>query len=289
MSTSSHEAESGGVVCLQAALERPAAERAAFLAQACAGDAALRHEVEALMASFQAANQTALGFLETPAVESLGLAASSPRAPGERIAHYEILSALGAGGMGEVYLARDPRLERRIALKLLPTQFSRDAGWVERFTREARAASALNHPNILTIYEIGEDAGTHFIAAEYVAGRTLRQQLATSRHSAREASSIARQIADALSAAHEAGIIHRDIKPENVMVRPDGLVKLLDFGLAKPIGMQTEEFRGLNEINSANSQFVTDPKVLMGTLAYLSPEQVRGEAPAKEPSRRPGA
>ena len=268
-----------------AALECSATERTAFLNQACVDDPELLQEVEKLLGSFEAANQTKGGFLKSPAADSFGLAAPVPRAPGQRIAHYEILSVLGVGGMGEIYLAHDPRLERQIALKLLPAQFSRDAGWVQRFTREARAASALNHPNILTIYEIGEDAGIHFIAAEHVAGRTLRQKLVEGRLAAHEALGIARQIADALSSAHEAGIIHRDIKPENVMVRPDGLVKLLDFGLAKPTGLRIADC-GLRieaddrfkiEDHFRNSQSYTDPKSLMGTLAYLSPEQARRE------------
>ncbi|MBI3424940.1 MAG: PD40 domain-containing protein [Acidobacteria bacterium] len=308
----------------QAALERPASARAAFVSQACAADPQLQQEVEKLLASFQAANS----FLETPAADSFGLTATTPRAPGQRVAHYEILSVLGTGGMGEVYLAHDPRLERQIALKLLPAQFGQDAAWVQRFTREARAISALNHPNILTIYEIGEDAGTHFIAAEHIAGQTLRQKLAAGRLPWRESVKIAGQIADALGAAHTAGIIHRDIKPENVMVRPDGLVKVLDFGLAKPAGSELGAWRlgiGDDRVKLAddglqmkahpqfpipnlqppssnpqspipnpqspipnlqspisnpqspipNLQSLTDPAVLLGTLAYLSPEQAR--------------
>ena len=154
-------------------------------------------------------------------------------APNTQLDHYEILSPLGKGGMGEVYLAHDARLGRNVALKLLPAEFTQAADRVRRFEQEAKAASALNHPNILTIYEIGATDHTHFIATEYIEGETLRQRLANEKPSLQAALEIATQIASALSAAHEAGIIHRDIKPENVMLRQDGIVKVLDFGLAK--------------------------------------------------------
>ncbi|MFN0109241.1 MAG: protein kinase domain-containing protein [Blastocatellia bacterium] len=256
------------------ALDRAPNERAAFLAGA---DAELRVEVLKLLRSFDEAGE----FIERPLLEdSLG-----PRPEvhaelliGQKIGSYEILSLLGAGGMGEVYLARDARLDRQIALKLLPTHFTSDAEQVRRFEREARAVSALNHPNILTIHEIGQDGDTHFIATEFVAGQTLRDRINASRLAVREAASIAAQIANALEAAHSANIIHRDIKPENVMVRPDGLVKLLDFGLAKPSGLRTADFGLRIERSSANPQLLTDPNTLMGTLAYLSPEQVRLES-----------
>ncbi|HQR34941.1 MAG TPA: protein kinase, partial [Blastocatellia bacterium] len=153
--------------------------------------------------------------------------------PNATISHYRILDKLGAGGMGEVYLAEDPRLGRKLALKILPEAFTKDQTRVARFQQEARAASALNHPNIITIYEVGEDSGVHFIATEHIAGKTLRQHLRSEGMNLREALDIATQIASALQAAHEAGITHRDIKPENVMIRPDGYVKVLDFGLAK--------------------------------------------------------
>src|SRR5262249_33662683 len=183
------------------------------------------------------------GFIETPALAmAAGLLAQEPAqsAVGRRIGPYQALSLLGAGGMGEVYLAEDSRLGRKVALKLLPARFTQAAERVRRFKREARAASALNHPNIITIHEIGEtsteNGATHYIVTEYVEGETLRQRMASApqqRIEASEAIDIALQIAAALSAAHEAGIMHRDIKPENVMVRRDGLVKVLDFGLAK--------------------------------------------------------
>src|SRR6185436_19988053 len=151
-----------------------------------------------------------------------------------RIGRYKLIRKIGAGGMGEIHLGEDERLNRKVALKLLPAEFTQDADRVRRFELEAMAASALNHPNIITIYEIGESDGAHFIATEYIQGQTLRQQMAA-RVTIETALDITIQIASALKAAHDVGIVHRDIKPENVMVRPDGLVKVLDFGIAKLI------------------------------------------------------
>ena len=147
--------------------------------------------------------------------------------------HYRILSRLGAGGMGEVFLAQDTKLDRQVALKILPQEFADDAERMSRFVREAKSASALNHPNIITIYEIGAEGDTHFIATEYIEGGTLHTRLQGQALSHTAALEIALQVASALDAAHRARIVHRDIKPENVMIRPDGLVKLLDFGIAK--------------------------------------------------------
>src|SRR5437763_265884 len=177
--------------------------------------------------------------------------------------------------MGEVYLAADRRLGRKVALKLLPTSFTQNADRLRRFEQEARAASALNHPNILTIYEIGEVAGAHFIATEFIEGETLRQYLRGAQPDVSEALRITIQIADALAAAHKAGIIHRDIKPENVMLRPDGYVKVLDFGLAKlsepQLTYQSDgEAPTLGLVN-------TNPGMVMGTVNYMSPEQARGQ------------
>src|SRR5215475_14769496 len=157
----------------------------------------------------------------------------SPSRTGTQLGHYRILSLLGAGGMGEVYLAEDPRLGRKIALKLLPVPFTGDDDRVRRFQREARAASALNHPNIVTIFDIGQVESTHFLATEYIEGETLRERLSRLALSTAEAVDLAIQTGSALSAAHDAGIIHRDLKPENIMIRRDGYVKVLDFGLAK--------------------------------------------------------
>src|SRR5262245_36113920 len=167
-----------------------------------------------------------------------GLLAQEPAgsAVGRRIGPYQTLSLLGAGGMGEVYLAEDSRLGRKVALKLLPARFTEDAERVRRFEREARAVSALNHPNIVTIYEIGQEDATHYLVTEYIDGQTLRERMRSARLKLDEALEVAMQVAGALAAAHEAGIVHRDIKPENVMARRDGIVKVLDFGLAKQIG-----------------------------------------------------
>src|SRR4030095_3477244 len=212
-------------------------DRAAFLDATCVDDPALREQVEGLLESFDEAGD----FIEKPLVDdSLSSRANTPSPTesviGRKIGAYDILSLIGAGGMGEVYLARDARLDRQIALKLLPAQFTADPAQVQRFEREARAASALNHPNIITIYEIGQEDGIHFIATEFIEGCTLREIIANGKMQLRESLAIAAQIAGALAAAHAAGIVHRDIQPENVMIRPDGLVKLLDFGLAKPVG-----------------------------------------------------
>src|SRR5262245_27157505 len=191
------------------------------------------------------------------------------RAARQELANYRIVSLLGRGGMGEVYLAEDKRLHRKVALKLLPAKFTADADRVRRFEREARSASALNHPNNIIIFEIGAADGAHYIATEYVAGQTLRQMMAGERMSFGDALSVATQVANALAEAHKAGVLHRDIKPENLMVRPDGVVKVLDFGLAKLLDRRPE---------FANDAWVsTASGMVMGTARYMSPEQARGE------------
>jgi serine/threonine protein kinase/Tfp pilus assembly protein PilF len=263
-----------------ATLERAANQRAAFLAEATADDDGLRGEVEVLLE----ANEQAGGFLATPALELEArdlatecLAALTAIQVGDELSHYSILSRIGAGGMGDVFLARDSILERRVALKLLPVQLTQNSERLQRFVREAKAASALNHPNIITIYEIGEvvtAAGkTHFIATEYIEGETLRARITDPDKRLRQTLNIAIQVASALDAAHKAGIVHRDIKPENVMVRPDGLVKVVDFGLAKlttpPSDSVDAEARTLEGIK-------TRPGLILGTLRYMSPEQARG-------------
>ena len=182
------------------------------------------------------------------------------------ISRYRVGRLIGAGGMGEVYLAEDETLNRKVALKLLPARFTRDEERVRRFQREARAASALNHPNIITIYEIGHDDSVHYIATEYIEGETLREVMAKRRLNAGEVLDVAIGVAGALAAAHDAGIIHRDIKPENIMLRPDGYVKVLDFGLAK-----------LAEPESALNDSSTG--AVLGTLLYISPEQARAQQP----------
>ena len=193
---------------------------------------------------------------------------------GTRLGPYEILAAIGAGGMGEVYRARDTRLERHVAIKLLPAEFTTDPVRVRRFEREAKAASALNHPNILTIYEIGQTGSSRYIAAEYIEGKTLREHIADQRINLRESLDVAIQIAGALSAAHKAGIIHRDIKPENVMLRPDGYVKVVDFGLVK----LAEKEMVAAESETPTLKNTTEPGSVMGTVRYMSPEQARGRA-----------
>ena len=187
------------------------------------------------------------------------------------LSHYCIVSKLGAGGMGEVFLAEDMRLRRQVALKVLPESFAADVEGLRRFEREAHSASALNHPNILTIYEFGVDGETHFLAAEYVRGETLRQRLKGESLSLRETLDIAAQVAAALNASHAAGIVHRDIKPENIMLRDDGLVKVLDFGLAK---LKKSE---PNAEDATQIQVRTSPGQVLGTALYMSPEQARGK------------
>jgi serine/threonine protein kinase/Flp pilus assembly protein TadD len=192
---------------------------------------------------------------------------------GEKIGHYKVQSSIGAGGMGEIYRASDTRLRRDVAIKILPESLMKDASAIERFMREAYAASALNHPNILTIFDIGEHESTHFIATEFVEGETLRQRMQNSKFRLAEILDIAIQIANALVAAHEAGIIHRDIKPENVMIRRDGYVKVLDFGIAKLSENEPPEI----DANAATLvQSITAQGMILGTAFYMSPEQARG-------------
>ncbi len=260
----------------QAALEQPSDARAAFLQQASGEDVALRQEVEKLLIADAAAENATL---ELPAQMAAELA-QEQAATRKQLLHYRILLPLGAGGMGEVVLAEDTRLKRNVAIKLLPPQFTTDADRVRRFEQEARVASALNHPNILTIHEIGAVEQTHFIVTEFVDGKTLRQQMTGQPILLATALDWVVQIASALDAAHTAGIVHRDIKPENVMVRPDGLVKVLDFGLAKLTEMRKSERGTRNESDIPPSSFLVPPSTMpgtvMGTVSYMSPEQARG-------------
>jgi predicted ATPase len=193
-------------------------------------------------------------------------------APGSRLGSFEIIAPLGAGGMGEVYRARDPRLDRIVAIKLLPAAFSENSERRQRFEQEARSASALNHPNIVTIYELGQDGSSHYIAMELVEGKTLRELIGGSLLPMRKAIEIAAQIADGLTKAHEAGITHRDLKPENLMVSDDGFVKILDFGLAK-VTAPSGERPGIHSTTTS----VTDSGLIVGTVGYMSPEQVGGQ------------
>jgi serine/threonine protein kinase/Tfp pilus assembly protein PilF len=257
----------------QSAAERSPEERAAFLEDACHGDEGLCREVESLLASYDRVEN----FIESPAFEVAPELLTNDRADalvGELIGHYRIESPIGVGGMGEVYLARDERLGRKVALKLLSTRLTADETQLGRFKTEARSASALNHPNILTVYEIGAEGNRQFIAAEFIEGMTLRASLARGRMNLDAALEIVVQVASALAAAHETGVVHRDIKPENIMLRPDGYAKVLDFGIAK----LTEE-RPASEHYEVRTTAVlqTRPGLVLGTAHYMSPEQTRGQ------------
>src|SRR5258705_5019212 len=193
------------------------------------------------------------------------------------LSHYRILSKIGAGGMGEVYLAQDTKLDRKVAIKFLNEEFSKDADKLNRFVQEAKAASALNHPNILTVYEIGEVDGKNYIATELIDGKTLREHL--SHKESLPLNTILKigvQVSEALSAAHQAGIIHRDIKPENIMLRKDGYAKVLDFGLAKLSEPRTVATGAAGKQEATRVQVNTTPGMVMGTVSYMSPEQARG-------------
>src|SRR5438128_9563982 len=194
--------------------------------------------------------------------------------PGTRLGRYEIRSKIGAGGMGQVYLAQDTTLDRKVALKILPADVAAHPDRMKRFVQEAKAASALNHPNIITIYEIDETDSGHFIATEFIEGETLREREQETSLKVRESIDIATQIASALAAAHAAGIIHRDIKPENLMLRHDGIVKVLDFGLAKLTERTSPDLVDTEALTRVNVK--TEPGMVMGTAVYMSPEQARG-------------
>jgi serine/threonine protein kinase/tetratricopeptide (TPR) repeat protein len=245
----------------------PAPERKAYLAAACATEPGVRGHVERLLA----AHQLASGFLENPPVLS-GAAPVAPPLEWDQIAGFELLTFIGAGGMGEVYKAYDRKLDRPVALKLLPAHLTDRPEWLRRFRAEARAASSLNHPHILVVHDFGEFRERPFIVMEFVEGQTLRERIDAGALAVKDAISITIQVASALAASHARGIVHRDIKPENVMRRPDGYVKVLDFGLARQLA-------GVED----GALTATQPEVLVGTLRYMSPEQSRGE-PVRAPS-----
>jgi eukaryotic-like serine/threonine-protein kinase len=270
---------------LQAALLRPPDERDTFLRHACAGDPALENEVRSLLA----ADEQAGSFLDDPAIHAAARALAgdqraveAPRtdlletarmalSPGCRLGPYEISAQIGAGGMGEVYRAIDTNLARPVAIKVLPEAVAADRDRLVRFDREARTLAALNHPNIAAIYGLERSGGTVALVMELVEGLTLADRIAQGAIPVSEALPIARQIAEALEAAHERGIVHRDLKPANIKLRPDGTVKVLDFGLAK----QTSTL-GLDDVTRSLNQSVTDVGRVVGTPAYMAPEQVQG-------------
>jgi serine/threonine protein kinase len=253
---------------LQQALDRAPGDRPSFLDEACAGATHLLEEANTLIKAYEQAGD----FIEQPAITQdahLLVGEDAIGNVGSKIGPYKIVERLGAGGMGEVYLAEDERLARPVALKILPAYFASDEVRLRRFHREARAASALNHPNILTIHEVGDADGIYFIATEFIDGATIRELIAHDELTSDEILDIAEQVCSALAAAHAAGIVHRDIKPENIMRRTDGLVKILDFGIAKLLEPETAERR-----DSSNT--ATEVGLVMGTVNYMSPEQARG-------------
>lgn len=261
---------------LQQALDLPTSQRTAFLKQICVDDPTLLDKVEALLDREREAGS----FMESPAVARFLQQALSD--PPSQISHYRIESRIGAGGMGEVYKARDETLGRVVALKMLPVEFTSDPERVQRFRQEAFAASRLNHPNIITIFEIVHQDNNHFIAEEYVEGQTLKELLTDPLHKEQrglvleKALDITIQIVRALKAAHTAWIIHRDIKPDNIMIREDGLVKVVDFGIAK-LGDERRSVTDTAGFFQSNDPSLTMPGLIMGTASYMSPEQARGE------------
>ena len=237
-------------------------ERSAFLNRACSSDRSLRQEVETLLAS-------------SDDVRSSFLQSSTPRVTltsGTKLGDYEVKSLLGSGGMGEVYRARDSRLGRDVAIKVLPSCLSADSDRLRRFEQEARAAAALNHPNILAVHQMGTYEGAPYLVSEMLEGETLREQIKRGRLSVRKAIDYGVQIAHGLAAAHEKGIVHRDLKPENLFVTKDGRVKILDFGLAKLTQPQPGSEHGAPTLTEG-----TEAGVVMGTVGYMAPEQVRGQ------------
>jgi eukaryotic-like serine/threonine-protein kinase len=250
-----------------AVLEQEPSTRAAFLAEACKDDESIRIEVEELVANHEK---------ESSLFENVGRDLAAELIMKQdfhqgNIAHYKVIKKIGSGGMGEVYLAEDTRLNRKVALKVLPQEFTKDKARIRRFEREAKTVTALNHPYILTIYDIGQFDSSTYIASEYIDGETLRQRMRTLRLPLKEILTIVTQVAEALTAAHQAGIIHRDIKPENIMLQRDGYVKVLDFGLSKPI----ENLSNASALHTLTSPD-TQTGVVIGTIRYMSPEQARG-------------
>ena len=258
---------------LHTALEREPGQRAAYLQQACAGDEGLRREVESLLLH----DEDAKSLLETPVLKVAARIFSEEQAPsliGRQVGCYQVISSIGAGGMGEVYRAHDTKLGRDVAIKVLPSNFVHDPERLARFQREARMLASLNHPNIATIHGLEQSNSVHFLVMEVVPGETLAERLRVGAVGIEEALKIGEQIAEALEAAHEKGVIHRDLKPANVKVTPEGRVKVLDFGLAKA-------FAGDGGLDLSNAPTLTAMETedgrILGTPAYMSPEQARGK------------
>ncbi len=258
-----------------AAVEITPVEREAFIKKSCGADENLRHEVESLLVFEKKSDD----LLDTPpesrAAEMFAEREPQPSLINRKIGHYKIEKLLGKGGMGDVYLAEDARLNRKVALKFLSAPICDDKNILRRFKQEAFSASALNHPNILTIYEFDTEGDICFLSAEYIEGETLRETLHRDMLTLKETLNVVEQIAFALSAAHKANIVHRDIKPENIMLREDGFAKILDFGLAK----LTEKTELTGDLEAQTRKLaLTQPGTVMGTASYMSPEQVRGRA-----------
>ncbi len=254
------------------ALDRNESEQRDFVQRACGADEDLGREVLSLLEAHHRADQHATQPALELAAQEIAAAQANPTVFPE-MENYDVLSALGRGGMGEVLLAKDKRLKRKVALKFLPSYYAVNEERLRRFEQEALTASALTHPNILTVYEIGQTGDSYFIATEFVEGQTLRQRIREGTINPAMALEIAIQIANALQAAHAAGIVHRDIKPDNIMIRPDGFVKILDFGIAK---LTETALHNTDLTTRPAGGFETATGMVIGTPAYLSPEQARG-------------
>jgi eukaryotic-like serine/threonine-protein kinase len=262
----------------EAALELPRGERMAFLKKACGEDDSLCREVESLLA----VEEESADFLAAGAIDDAAKALAkdeSTSLAGKRLAHYQVRSLLGVGGMGEVYLAQDTKLDRAVALKILPAEFAANKNRMRRFEQEARSAAALNHPHIAHVYEIGEAEGKHFISMEYIEGETLRHKIHREKTPLPKLLKYLAQVAGGLAKAHEKGIVHRDLKPDNVMITRDGYAKILDFGLAKLIETRQQTVDD-DEVSSAAATVRlrqhSTPGTVMGTVGYMSPEQAQG-------------
>jgi protein kinase-like protein/AAA ATPase-like protein len=265
----------GAMSLLGVVIELAPDQRSSYLDRVCHDNPELRREVDSLLAAHASADkafdQTIAQPVPAHSFTSEATTNEPTVSPGDHLGHYEVLAFIGAGGMGEVYRARDPRLRRDVALKVLPSAFANDRDRLSRFEQEARAAAVLNHPNICTVHDVGEANGRSFIAMELIEGDTLRVLIGRSQVRSR-AAEIGAQVAKALAAAHTAGIVHGDIKPENLMLRSDGYVKILDFGLALERPLENLRIRAVGDIeNEAES------RVWLGTPRYMSPEQIRGE------------